>query len=169
MSTYKPDRYPAAPLQELLRRKVESTYRILPSSKSEHTVGMATDRICQGGAVVDELLNIPAGSTKALLARDTDLGLNWVQADEWAIRLGYHPAAIWPEWFSDEKCAAALRRETGGPSPAMREGLASGVPQGNCTKCGAVRRSWSRRDRRWQCVACATRRKAALRERMAVA
>jgi hypothetical protein len=35
-------------------------------------------------------------------------GLNAEQADRWAVRLGVHPSAIWPEWWDVPEVAEQL-------------------------------------------------------------
>lgn len=41
------------------------------------------------------------GISRAQVQKARIEGLTELQADEWAIALGYHPLLIWPEWAND--------------------------------------------------------------------
>jgi len=48
-------------------------------------------------------------------------GLTELTADRLAVRLGLHPAVIWPEWFSHDTVADILATELPDETPADRE------------------------------------------------
>lgn len=60
---------------------------------------------------------VALGHTREAVATAAQFGLSDVQADRWAIQLGYHPAQIWGDWIDE------------GLTPLDREFIANGWRQ----------------------------------------
>lgn len=79
-------RLPFAPLEELLRRR------------------LVDERV--GNQVVGASVRVQALAL-AVNARQVHRwrhqGVTWAQADELAVRAGYHPGDVWEEWWSIEE------------------------------------------------------------------
>jgi hypothetical protein len=44
-------------------------------------------------------LALRVGASGSTVHRAAAAGLTWHQADVWAVRIGKHPAEVWPSWW----------------------------------------------------------------------